>query len=114
MSPAQYQKYTNRVALQPDGKTLIAGWFDTVNRVGRTNIARVNADGSLGDTFNSGTEGRNLNPGTSGNTVYTSAVQADRKVLSYTDTFESDPPFWRGTSGSLVTAGTSPETAYKW
>jgi uncharacterized delta-60 repeat protein len=41
---------------QPDGRILIAGMFQTVNGVRRTNIARLNADGSLDDTFNAPVE----------------------------------------------------------
>jgi uncharacterized delta-60 repeat protein len=41
--------------LLPDGKIIIAGDFSNYNGVTRNNIARVNADGSLDDSFNSGT-----------------------------------------------------------
>jgi uncharacterized delta-60 repeat protein len=41
------------VALQPDGKVLIGGLFDIVNGVNRNGIARLNADGTLDDSFNS-------------------------------------------------------------
>src|SRR5262249_12916934 len=40
--------------LQSDGKVIIAGSFTAVNGVGRTNIARLNADGSLDTSFNAG------------------------------------------------------------
>ena len=39
-------------ALQPDGKVLIGGAFNKVLGAGRTNLARLNADGSLDVTFN--------------------------------------------------------------
>jgi len=39
-------------ALQPDGKVLIGGAFNKGFRVGRTNLARLNTDGSLDVTFN--------------------------------------------------------------
>jgi len=61
------------VALQPDGKVLIAGSFTTVNGTTRTNIARLNADGSLDASFNPGT-------GVNG-TVYSVALQSDGKFL---------------------------------
>jgi uncharacterized delta-60 repeat protein len=42
------------IALQPDGKILIAGAFTTYNGVSRNGIARVNTDGSLDTTFDPG------------------------------------------------------------
>ena len=43
------------VALQADGKVIAVGSFTTFNSVGRTNIARLNVDGSLDTTFTPGT-----------------------------------------------------------
>ena len=39
------------VTLQPDGKILIGGVFDSYNGVSRTHIARLNSDGTLDQTF---------------------------------------------------------------
>src|SRR4051812_48586916 len=39
-----------KVALQPDGKVLVGGQFDTVNGAFRQNIARLNANGTLDGT----------------------------------------------------------------
>lgn len=39
---------------QPDGKMLISGSFDTVHHVGRRGLARLNADGTLDTSFDSG------------------------------------------------------------
>ncbi|MCB1227022.1 MAG: choice-of-anchor D domain-containing protein [Verrucomicrobiales bacterium] len=39
-------------AVQPDGKVLIVGRFNQVNGVARSNIARLNADGTLDSGFN--------------------------------------------------------------
>jgi uncharacterized delta-60 repeat protein len=61
------------VALQPDGKVLIGGSFSKVNGTNRNNIARLNADGSLDLTFNTGT-------GPS-DTVNAVALQTDGKIL---------------------------------
>jgi uncharacterized delta-60 repeat protein len=58
-------------AVQPDGKTIIAGSFTSVLGVARNNIARLNADGTLDLSFNP-----NVN-----NEVCSIAVQADGKVL---------------------------------
>jgi uncharacterized delta-60 repeat protein len=61
------------VAVQTDDKIIIGGNFITVNGVARRSIARLNADGSVDDSFNPGT-------GASSG-VYTSAVQADGKII---------------------------------
>ena len=42
------------VAVQPDGRVLIAGDFTYVNQVERSHVARLNADGSLDQSFNPG------------------------------------------------------------
>lgn len=61
------------VAVQSDGKMIIAGAFTSFNGTARNNIARLNSDGSLDATFNPGTG--------SSSTIYSSAVQADGKIL---------------------------------
>ncbi|HEX9961330.1 MAG TPA: FG-GAP-like repeat-containing protein, partial [Pyrinomonadaceae bacterium] len=62
-----------KVAVQPDGKILIAGFFSTVGGVSRRYIARLNADGSLDESFNTGT-GPNL-------PVYSMFLKPDGKIL---------------------------------
>lgn len=61
------------LARQPDGKILVAGQFTSMNGVGRSGIARLNADGSVDPTFNHGA-------GTN-DTVYAVALQPDGKVV---------------------------------
>ena len=39
------------LARQPDGKLIAAGAFRAFNNIGRTNIVRLNANGSIDDTF---------------------------------------------------------------
>ena len=63
-------------ALQPDGKLIIAGSFTSVLGVARTNIGRLNADGTLDPVFNPNATGPTL-----GGAVNCVAVQADGKVL---------------------------------
>jgi len=41
-----------KIVVQPDGRIIIAGLFDTVNGETRNNIARLNADGTLDTSFN--------------------------------------------------------------
>ena len=48
------------VALQADGKIIAVGSFTTFNSVSRTNIARLNVDGSLDATFLPGTGPNNI------------------------------------------------------
>ncbi len=59
------------VAVQPDEKMIIGGFFDSLGGVPRSRIARLNADGSVDSTFNP-----NAN-----DVVHGVAVQADGKVL---------------------------------
>jgi uncharacterized delta-60 repeat protein len=61
------------VAVQADGKVVIAGRFTQVAGVARPRVARLNADGSLDTTFD---------PGTGPNQILTAvAVQPDGKVI---------------------------------
>lgn len=59
------------VAVLPDGRILVGGEFGSVNGVTRTNLARLNADGSLDTSFNA-----NVN-----NTVVCVAVQPDGRIV---------------------------------
>jgi uncharacterized delta-60 repeat protein len=65
--------YVSTTALQSDGKIIIGGNFTSYNGTSRNKIARLNADGSLDDTFNPGTGVDNV--------VLTNAVQADGNIL---------------------------------
>ncbi len=68
------------VAVQPDGKILLGGLFTQVNGVGRTNIARLNADGSLDTGFQNGMGGIG-SPWNNGTYVNCLALQSDGKIL---------------------------------
>jgi len=61
------------ITLQPDGKIIIGGSFATYNGISSNRIARLNADGTLDSSFNSGT-GAN-------NTIFSSAIQPDGKII---------------------------------
>ncbi|PTN33773.1 delta-60 repeat domain-containing protein [Desulfonatronum sp. SC1] len=61
----------NPIALQPDGKILIGGWFTTVNGVARTGIARLNANGALDNGFQAVVDGW----------LSSLALQPDGKIL---------------------------------
>jgi uncharacterized delta-60 repeat protein len=72
--------YVPSIALQPDGRVFIGGGFSTVNGTNRNGIARLNANGSLDDSFNPDT-------GVGGysyyfpNVVSSVVVQPDGRVL---------------------------------
>lgn len=53
-----FDKPVTSIALQGDGKVIVGGPFTTVNGVQRNSVARLNADGTLDDSFNPG-EGMN-------------------------------------------------------
>ncbi len=66
--------FVNAIAVQPDGRIVIAGNFTIVNGVDRRFIARLNANGSLDTTF-----GNNL-PFLN-NRVFSMALQSNGKIL---------------------------------
>lgn len=61
------------VVLQPDGKIIVTGYFTEYAGVSRNRIARLNADGSLDETFNPGTGANNV--------IYRAALQPDGKII---------------------------------
>jgi len=72
---AYYPSYMTKVyalAVQPDGKILVGGFFTRLGGGSRRNIGRLNADGSLDTGFDSDAN----------YAVWTLAVQADGKVLA--------------------------------
>ncbi len=65
-----------RVLVQTDGKIIIGGTFNGINGFARTNLARLNADGTLDTTFNAGQI----------STVNQVEIQADGKYIVLTST----------------------------
>ncbi len=63
----------NGIALQSDGKILICGQFDSYNGTNASQVARVNADGSMDASFNPGVS--------SGSYMYSITTQTDGKIL---------------------------------
>ena len=49
-----FNQYTNQVVLQPDGKILVTGEFTEYNGTTANRIIRLNSDGSVDPSFNSG------------------------------------------------------------
>jgi uncharacterized delta-60 repeat protein len=69
--PSEFSARIHSIALQPDGKILVGGYFTAVNGVRRAHLARLNSDGSLDAAFYP-----RFN-----DVVATVAVQAEGKVL---------------------------------
>jgi uncharacterized delta-60 repeat protein len=72
--PTDYAARVNALVIQPDGKILLGGHFNSVNGAARSTIARLNPDGSLDAEF---TMQEPLSAD-----VFTLALQADGKVLA--------------------------------
>jgi uncharacterized delta-60 repeat protein len=68
----QASGYVYSTVIQPDGKIVIGGWFNSLGGQSRYNIGRVNADGTLDTSFN---------PGANGYYVNSLAVQTDGKIV---------------------------------
>ena len=69
-----FDKYVYAIAFQPDQKIIVGGNFMTFNGVSQKRIVRLNSDGSLDQTFDSGT-------GFSKNDVRSILVQPDGRIL---------------------------------
>jgi uncharacterized delta-60 repeat protein len=68
-----FNEQLRALALQPDGRIVIGGFFTTVNGINRNRIARLNKDGTV-DTF--------FNPGAGADSpIYALAVQSDGRIL---------------------------------
>jgi uncharacterized delta-60 repeat protein len=63
--------FVQALAVQPDGKTIVAGEFETVGGVEHLTLARLNTDGSVDATFTPRTDG----------IIYSVVVQGDGKIL---------------------------------
>ena len=71
---ANYNRDVRVLAVQPDGKVLVGGSFNRVFNKPLSGLVRLNADGSLDDSFDAG-------KGASA-TVWALAVQPDGKILA--------------------------------
>jgi len=66
------------LALQPDGRIVVAGSFTTVNGISRSDMARINADGSLDPSFQVAVEPPSDGYGPA---IQALALQPDGKVI---------------------------------
>ncbi|HON07741.1 MAG TPA: Calx-beta domain-containing protein, partial [Verrucomicrobiota bacterium] len=68
-----FNEQISAMALQPDGRIVVGGFFTSVNGINRSRIARLNKDGTV-DTF--------FNPGSGAdNPIHTLAIQSDGRIL---------------------------------
>jgi uncharacterized delta-60 repeat protein len=89
-------------SIQSDGKIIIGGRFTSYNGVITNGIARLNIDGTLDNTFVTGT-------GTSGAAVYTTSIQSDGKIIIGGD-FGTFNGKWVAGIARLNTNGTLDDT----
>ena len=75
-----YYSLVCSLALQPDGKIIVGGVFTSLGGQARTNIGRLNANGTVDTTFNSEASGQ-INTSRE-SSVITLAVQPDGKILA--------------------------------
>lgn len=68
-----FNGYVHKIVIQSDNKILVGGYFSNFNGASVNNFTRLNSDGSMDSSFNTGT-------GTS-NYVLSIAIQSDNKIL---------------------------------
>jgi uncharacterized delta-60 repeat protein len=76
--------FLSSIAVQSDGKVIVAGGFNAINGVARDGLARLNADGSVDVSFDPGTGvccGSGIGPSDLGGSVSALAIQKDGKII---------------------------------
>lgn len=71
----------NNVELQPDGKIVISGRFESINGSQRISVARLNSDGSLDCSFDPAIGPQPADPADPARLVTGIAIQPDKKIL---------------------------------
>lgn len=74
-SPLYYNGPINAIAVQSDGKIVVGGSFSSYNGAACSNIARLNADGTLDTSFNEGA-------GFSFGQIESIVIQADGRIVA--------------------------------
>ncbi len=69
--PSRFKPTAKSLLAEPDGKILVGGTFNTLAGQGRTNIGRLNVDGSLDNSFDPGADAP----------VRSLALQSDGRIL---------------------------------
>jgi uncharacterized delta-60 repeat protein len=83
--------YVQKIIIQPDDKILACGTFATYSGVTKNSIIRLNSNGSIDSTFNSGASGF-----TAGAVVYTMFLQSDGKILIGGSSFDNNGVTYNG------------------
>jgi len=119
--------FVRDIAVQEDGKVIIAGFFTSVNEVTRNNLVRVNPNGTVDLTWNPAPNNEVLKVVTSGQDVFVGGIFTNigglsRNGLAKLNTQNSGkadpawdpnrgyPPFWLSTlsvNGSYLYVGGS-------
>src|SRR4030095_891753 len=73
----------SHIVLQPDGKIIIADFFQTFNGVARSGIARLNSDGSLDTGYDPGAVISFNDNGGGGGSIYDLILQPDGKLVVF-------------------------------
>ncbi len=73
--------FISSLAVQPDGKILIAGKFTSFNGANRYHVARLNADGSVDGTFMNGTNNTGLGVRGTNAMVWSLALQPNGQIV---------------------------------
>ena len=83
-SLSRYSGLIHCLVLQPDGKIVVGGSFNSYNGIACNNIARLNEDGTLDTTFKSGSGFTYTNNTTYSDLgiVYSLALQPDGKIIA--------------------------------
>ena len=72
---AVFNSTISAIVLQPDGKIIVGGYFSTCNAAAAAGIVRLNPDGTVDATLNSGSGFSNMN------NVRTMALRTDAKIV---------------------------------
>lgn len=97
-----YQPQIISIVVQPDGKIVAGGWFTAFNGISRTNIVRLNLDGTVDLSFN---------PAYATDIITSMAMQPDGKIIAISgfnvlrinSNGSRDATFNVATSGSIAT-----------
>ncbi|HKP05112.1 MAG TPA: delta-60 repeat domain-containing protein [Chthoniobacterales bacterium] len=71
------------IVLQPDGKIIITGFFQTVSGIDRKGIARLNSDGSLDSGFDPGSVLSFDGTSAANTSIYGAVLQPDGKMVVF-------------------------------